>query len=164
MVEDIVRAFRLLTLGSRMRRIGERLQADTQRLLDELDVPIQASQYPLLAALDRHGPLTIGDLAAAIGMTQPGVTRGVTLLAELGLVKSRAEARDQRRRIVSLSAEGERTVAFAKREVWPRIEAAVADLCSGFATPLLRQLAAIEDRLDERPLDRRGAATAKTAR
>ena len=31
MVEDVVRALGYLTLGTRMKRIGERLQADTQR-------------------------------------------------------------------------------------------------------------------------------------
>jgi DNA-binding MarR family transcriptional regulator len=161
MAEDVVRSFGLLTLGSRMRRIGERLQADTQRILDELEVPVQPSQYPFLAALDREGPLTIGELAEAVGMTQPGVTRAIALLSELGLVKAKQEAEDQRRRIVSLTRDGERVVATAKRAVWPRIERAVADLCDGFAAPLLRNLALIEDRLEERPLHRR-SVSAKT--
>ena len=38
-----------------MKRIGERLQADTQRIMDELGVPIQASQYPFLAAARQAG-------------------------------------------------------------------------------------------------------------
>ena len=46
MVEDVVRAFGFLCLGSRLKRIGERLQADTQRIMDEMDVPLQASHTP----------------------------------------------------------------------------------------------------------------------
>ena len=72
MVEDIVRAYGFLPLGSRLRRIGERLQADTQRVMDEMDVPLQAGQYPFLGALDRLGPLTVGELAEAVGITQQG--------------------------------------------------------------------------------------------
>jgi hypothetical protein len=53
MVEDVVRSFGFLTLGTRMKRIGERLQADTQRIMDDLGAPLQASQYPFLAAIDR---------------------------------------------------------------------------------------------------------------
>ena len=157
MVEDVVRAFGFLTLGTRMKRIGERLQADTQKIMDELGAPLQASQYPFLAAVDRLGPLTVGDLAEAIGITQPGATRTVRQLVELGVLESEPAPDDQRRRIVSLTKEGKRLVATAKRQVWPRIRDAVADLCGDLDGPLLDQLAAIEDGLAMAPLDRRVA-------
>ena len=64
---------------------------------------------------------------------------------------------DQRRRIVTLTKEGKRLVATAKRDVWPRISEAVADLCGSLDGPLLDQLAAIEDGLAAAPLDRRAA-------
>ncbi|MGO7161526.1 transcriptional regulator, partial [Rhizobium johnstonii] len=37
MVEDVVRTLGFLCMGSRLRRIGERLQADTQQVIDEAD-------------------------------------------------------------------------------------------------------------------------------
>ena len=157
MVEDVVRSFGFLTLGTRMKRIGERLQADTQRIMDELGAPLQASQYPFLAAIDRLGPLAVGELAEATGITQPGATRTVRQLVELGILKTEQAADDQRQRIVSLSGEGTRLVATAKREVWPRISEAVADLCGDLDGPLLQQLAAIEDGLAAAPLNRRAA-------
>ena len=157
MVEDVVRAFGFLTLGTRMKRIGERLQADTQKIMDELGAPLQASQYPFLAAVDRLGPLTVGDLAEAIGITQPGATRTIGQLVELGMLESEPAPDDQRRRIVSLTKEGKRLIATAKRQVWPRIRDAVADLCGDLDGPLLDQLAAIEDGLAAAPLDRRVA-------
>jgi len=119
MVEDIVRAYGFLPLGSRLRRIGERLQADTQRVMDEMDVPLQAGQYPFLGALDRLGPLTVGELAEAVGITQPGATRCVAELVKLGMVGVRQAGDDQRRKIVSLTSKGAQQVDFAKREVWP---------------------------------------------
>ncbi|ESY00596.1 MULTISPECIES: MarR family transcriptional regulator [unclassified Mesorhizobium] len=154
-MEDIIRSLGYLTLGSRLKRIGEQLQADTQRMLDGLEVPVQSSQYPLLAALDRLGPLPVGELAQSLGITQPGVTRSVALLAELGLVEAAPSNDDQRRRMISLTANGQRLVDRAKRDVWPRIENAVADLCKDLAGPLLEQLSAIEDGLAAAPLDRR---------
>ena len=157
MVEDVVRSFGFLTLGTRMKRIDERLQADTQRIMDELGAPLQASQYPFLAAIDRLGPLAVGELAEATGITQPGATRTVRQLVELGILKTEQAADDQRQRIVSLSGEGKRLVATAKREVWPRISEAVADLCGDLDGPLLQQLAAIEDGLAAAPLNRRAA-------
>jgi hypothetical protein len=44
---------------------------------------------------------------------------------------------------------------MAERQVWPRIENAVADLCGQLSGPLLDQLIAIEDGLADKPLDRR---------
>jgi len=155
MVEDVVRALGYMCLGSRFRRIGERLQADTQLLLDELAVPVQTSQYPYLAALDRLGPLAIGELAQALGVTQPAVTRALSHLVALGLVEQRPARDDQRQKIVALSGAGQRLVAQAKQDVWPRIERAVADLCGKLSGPLLQQLDVMERGLGELPLHRR---------
>jgi len=155
MTEDVVRSLGFLALGSRFRRIGERLQADTQRILDELDQPLQSSHHPFLAALDRLGPLAIGELAEAVGVTQPGATRSVGQMAGLGLVRSGAAPDDQRRRIVSLTKAGQALVDKAKATVWPRVESAVSDLCGNLEGSLLEQLAAMEDGLADRPLHRR---------
>ncbi|TSE05946.1 MarR family transcriptional regulator [Mesorhizobium intechi] len=154
-MEDVIRSLGYLCLGSRLKRIGEQLQADAQQLLDGLEVPLQSSQYPLLAALDRLGPLAVGELAQSLRLTQPGVTRSVSLLVELELVEAVQSDDDQRRKMVSLTAKGHRLVDVAKRSVWPRIESAVADLCQDLSGPLLDQLAAIEDGLAAAPLDRR---------
>lgn len=158
MVEDVVRELGFLCLGSRLRRIGERLQADTQQVIGEYELRIQAAQYPFLAAIDRTGPLTIGELAQAVGITQPGATRTVSQLLELGYVDMQASAEDQRRRLVSLTPRGQELVDYSKRSVWPRIQQAVAELCGGLSGPILEQLAAIEDGLAEAPLARRGTA------
>lgn len=159
-MEDVIRSFGYLSLGSRLKRLGEQLQADAQRVLDRLDVHIQSSQYPLLAALDRLGPLPVGELALSLGIAQPGVTRSVALLGELGLVEVSPSDDDQRRRIVSLSRNGRRLVDAAKRDVWPQIENAVAQLCANLSGPLLSQLATIEDRLAATSLDRRAEKVA----
>jgi DNA-binding MarR family transcriptional regulator len=88
-------------------------------------------------------------------VTQPGATRSVGQMVELGLVRSRSATDDQRRRIVSLTKAGQALVDKAKATVWPRVERAVADLCGDLDGPLLDQLAAMEDGLAERPLYRR---------
>jgi DNA-binding MarR family transcriptional regulator len=164
MVEDVVRAFGFLTLGSRMKRIGERLQADTQRIIDESGVTVQPGQFPFLASIDRLGPLAIGELAEAVGITQPGTTRVVAQLVALGLIRVRQAPEDQRRKIITLTKKGQALVDSSKRDVWPRIEGAVTDLCAGLSGPLLEQLAEIEDGLAEKPLYRRGVSEGRRRR
>ncbi|MFC2254745.1 MarR family winged helix-turn-helix transcriptional regulator [Labrys portucalensis] len=152
---DVVREFGYLTLGTRLKRLGERLQADTQRFLEVFDDRVPASQYPFLAALAREGPLGVGELAQAVGITQPGATRSLAQLEALGLVEAGPAPDDQRRRLVTLTGEGHRLVDTTKQQAWPLIEAAVADLCGDLTGPLLEQLSAIEDRLAVARLDQR---------
>jgi len=144
-----------LTLGSRLKRIGERLQAQAQVLIEEADVSLSASHFPVLAALDRLGPLSVGDLAQAVGVSQPGVTRALDKLESEGLVKSQRSTDDRRVRPIGLTRAGRQLVAHSKRLVWPRIEAAVADACAGPPAPLLAQLARLEDALGDAPLHTR---------
>ena len=155
-MEDVVRSLGYLCLGTRFKRIGERLQADTQKIIDGLGGPVQPALHPPLAALDRLGPLGIGELAEALGITQPGATNAVAQLSKMGLVAAEQPADDQRRRVITLTPAGRSAVEQGKALIWPRIETAVADLCRDLPGGLLEQLAAMEDHLADKPLDRRG--------
>ena len=154
-MQDILADEGLLFLGSRLKRLGERLQGDVARIVATAGLPVQPAHYPLLGALDRRSPMTVGELAAAIGTSQPAVTRGLARLVELGLVDLGRSANDGRQRAVELTEAGRALVARSKREVWPQVEAAVAEL--GGADALLAQAAAIETALAEAPLHRRAA-------
>lgn len=150
---DMVRTFGYLALGTRLKRLGERMQADTQKMIDDIDgATIVASQFPYLAAVGRLAPLTIGDLAEALRVSQPAVTRTVMQLVETGMLNAEPAPDDQRRRMITLSGKGRRTIECAARSVWPEIEAAVRDLCGDLEGPFLDQLASIEDRLEDEPL------------
>ena len=158
MVEDVVRALGHLSLGTRLRRIGEQLQSETQRILDAGGFPVQASQCPVLVAVERLGPVTVGDLALALGITQPGATRAVGLLVEAGSLEVLKSEGDARVRLVALTLAGTALVARLRGEIWPRIDRAVADLCAPLAGPLLDQLDALEATLRDVPLPERIAA------
>jgi DNA-binding MarR family transcriptional regulator len=160
MVDDVVERLGHLALGTRLKRLGERMQADTTRFIEASGLPVPASQFPLLAALDRPGGLTIGELTEAVGISQPGVTRSVTRLAGLGLVVVSHEGGDRRRRTVRLTARGAEIVETARAAVWPHVTAAVVGLVGDLDGPLLGQLGEIETRLDREPLDRRARRAA----
>jgi len=155
MVDDVVRNLGYLMLGTRFKRIGDRLQIDATRIAAAHGVTIQSHQYPYLGALDRFGPMTIGEMAEAVGITQPGVTRSIGQLTRLGMVKVRKGRDDRRQRIISLTPAGRHQLDLGKNVVWPLVEAAVADLCDPLSGPLLEQLAKLEEGLAERPLDQR---------
>ena len=53
MITDIVRELGHLALGSRLKRLGERLQAQTQVMLAQADISVPASHLPVLAEIGR---------------------------------------------------------------------------------------------------------------
>jgi len=148
MINDIVRKKGYLTLGSRLKRIGERLQADVQHLLNKRDIPIQSGQYPLLVTLEEHGPLAVGDLAIALGVSQPGITRSVGQLAEQNLVTIQRGKKDQRTKTISLTEKGQTIVSDGRNHIWPQIEASLGEILSGHSGTLIEQLDILEDALD----------------
>jgi DNA-binding MarR family transcriptional regulator/N-acetylglutamate synthase-like GNAT family acetyltransferase len=155
--EDIVKTMGPLMLGSRLKRLGERLQADTARFIEQVGVGIQPSQYPLLAALDRFGPMTVNELVEVVGISQPGVTRNLARLIEAGLIETSRTHRDQRHKTMTLTDTGVAILERSKAEVWPHVQAAVNDLCAGLSGNLLDQLGGVEDALALSPLDQRAA-------
>ncbi len=152
MAQDVVKELGYLTLGTRLKRLGERLQAQTQVLLESADVDLPASHFPILAALERLGAMNVGELTEAVGMSQPGVTRLLDKLEAEGLVRSTQVAGDRRVRTIALTKSGRQLVSLSQRTIWPVIEAAVADACAGRAQPLLAALAALEEALAAAPL------------
>jgi DNA-binding MarR family transcriptional regulator len=158
MVEDVVRELGHLSLGTRLKRIGEALQAQTQAVLAAHGFEQPAAWFPLLAALDRLGALSIGELSQAVGVSQPGITRSLRGLEDEGFVESETAADDRRVRRVALSRKGRNLVQRSQREAWPAIDAAVAQACASLPGDLLAQLAALEDALIEAPLLQRVAS------
>ncbi|MBA3676324.1 MAG: MarR family transcriptional regulator [Sphingosinicella sp.] len=154
MAEDLIKELGYLCLGSRFKRLGEQLQAGVEQS-PLFGAPVPPGLFPLLAALDRHDTLSITALARILGVTQPGVTRSVGRLVAAGLVEISRTDRDQRQKMVGLTTAGRDLVDTSKRELWPRIEAAVRELCEGLNGNLLGQLAALEDELARNPLNRR---------
>lgn len=151
MAADILVDLGPLFLGSRLKRLADRFQADAARILRDEGLGIQPAQFPLLAAVDRYGPLTINDAAAALGVSQPAATRTAASLVELGLLDETRPDSDLRQKALSLSEAGKAVMEHAKTALWPRVDTAVSSLCAGLSGPLLDQIAALERRLDAIP-------------
>ncbi|WP_208279089.1 bifunctional helix-turn-helix transcriptional regulator/GNAT family N-acetyltransferase [Massilia oculi] len=140
-------------LGSRLKRLGERMQAGAAKVASDAGLPVQPAHMPLLAALDGQA-LTIGQLVQVVGISQPGITRGIGQLVDLGLAESRqSQDGDGRQRTISLTTEGNAVLARAKLYMWPQIGEAVKALFGGHPEAFMEQIAAIETALADNPID-----------
>jgi DNA-binding MarR family transcriptional regulator len=150
-MSDVLRGMGPAFLGSRLKRLGERMQAGAARVIAGAGLETQPVHMPLLVALDGQR-LTIGQLVQAVGISQPGVTRSVAQLVSLGLVRAETGS-DQRQRTISLTNDGEAALARAKIFVWPRVAEAVDRLLDGRSNELLAIIADVEDALAATPLE-----------
>jgi DNA-binding MarR family transcriptional regulator len=111
--------------------------------------PVDRYTYPVLALLDEHGPLVLGELTTRLGLTKPTVSRHVARLADAALVETRPERRDPRAMVVLLTAGGAeqvRRVREVRRTSLGEVLADWSEADSGALALLLGRLNAELDR------------------
>lgn len=153
--QDILRNFGHLAIGSRLKRLAERLQNDAARAHARMGYPMKPAQFPLLAALDRRGPLTVGEATEVLGLSQPSVTRTLGSLIALDLVETERDPHDSRVKRIRLTSEGELLLLRMKLELWPAIDHAAASLTADAHGDFLSMISHIEDALKVQSLDAR---------
>jgi len=87
---------------------------------------LTSGQLALMAMILRHGRSTVQMLAGALAMDQSAVSRGIAPLERVGLVVSRSDDGDRRKRIVMLTDKGcqrLRTAAIAWKGAREQLEA-----------------------------------------
>jgi N-acetylglutamate synthase-like GNAT family acetyltransferase/DNA-binding MarR family transcriptional regulator len=152
---DVVAQMGPSFLGTRLKRLGERMQASAAVVIAETGLPLQPGQMAILAAL-RTGPMSVGQLAEACGTSQPGITRTLGQLRKIGMITN-TRSEDQRSRSVALSGEGRNAVTIIARDVWPRVGMAAQQILSGLDGDFLLQLEKIEAALAEASVADRAA-------
>ncbi|MDP9445374.1 MAG: MarR family transcriptional regulator [Actinomycetota bacterium] len=128
------------TLRNSMARLSRRMR------FERASTDLSLNQLTVLGTLDRRGPLTIGELAAAEKVQPPSMTRTVTCLADLGLVRREAHPSDRRQVVVHLSEAARQVLAedSKRKDAWlaRRLRELTPD-----ERRLLRQVAPILERL-----------------
>ncbi|TYB49436.1 MarR family winged helix-turn-helix transcriptional regulator [Actinomadura chibensis] len=122
------------------------------RVNDELRaLGIDVREFSLLFALELYGPSSQRRLIDLTGIDKSTMVRAVDDLEEAGLVTRERTPHDRRAYSVTLTADGRRTFAAARRAA-----AEVGDrLFGGFTGPERDQLVALLRRLAEAPGDGR---------
>lgn len=97
--------------------IAQQLRAACMRITRR--VRLEASgmpphQFAVLAALDHH-PHTASELAAREQVSAPSMSRTIKELTEQGLVQHETSEVDRRRKILTLTPDGEETVREVRR-------------------------------------------------
>ena len=128
-------------LAGRLRLASARLH---RRLRQEAHTGLSPSQQSALGTIERHGPITLGDLAAAEVVAPPTITKVVAWLEEEGLIARTVDPSDRRVTRVSATAAGRRRLEQSRA----RRNAFLADRLEDLGPDAVRRLHEAIDALE----------------
>jgi DNA-binding MarR family transcriptional regulator len=122
-----------------------------RRLRQEAGAGLSPALTAALATVDRHGPMTPSELAAAERVQRPTATRIVARLEEEGLVTRAADPDDGRACLVSISPEGQALIDEIRERKDAYLAARLDQLDPADLTALARAAGVLERLLEEDP-------------
>ena len=151
---DYVKAKGAAAFGTRLRRLSERLDRQVQGLYRDRDSAFQPRWFAVVSALREKGVLSVGELAALLGITHAAISQLRRELIAADLLRAKPDPKDARRQLLELSPHGKRTVTKLQ-PLWQAIAAATEALCREVAPGLLENLDALEAALEREPMAKR---------
>ncbi|CAL4860878.1 MarR family transcriptional regulator [Microbacterium sp. MM2322] len=120
-------------------RLARRLRS--QRAVDTMS----DGQFAVLAALNVHGPHTLGELAERERVSAPSMNRTVNCLEELGYLTRTPDENDRRKVVIDLTEPGRDVVVetVRRRDSW--LEHAFEELSASQRATLARAAAIMQE-------------------
>ena len=107
------------------------------------DYDLTEQQWRVLRALTKYDGIEVTELAARSYILMPSLSRILQFLEARGLISRRPAANDQRRSVISITAEGQALIA----EVGPHSEAHYAEIRQAFGEDKMEELYHLLDEL-----------------
>jgi DNA-binding MarR family transcriptional regulator/N-acetylglutamate synthase-like GNAT family acetyltransferase len=109
-----------MALGSRLRRLSERLAEDAAKIYALYNVALDPKWFPVFYVLSKQESASITEIAQMIGHSHPSVSQIVKEMGKRGLITTEKASQDARISVVKLSDSG--------RQLIPRIEKQYIDV------------------------------------
>ncbi len=145
---DMMQQMGALPLASRLRRLHERLIRDGARIYRDQNLPFEPRWFPIYATLLRRSPISVTEMAREVGLTHPAINQAANAMEKTGLLVSIRDRKDDRKRLLSLSAEGKR-LEWRLAPLWKSFEQATTELMRETGVDLIDALDRLERALDK---------------
>ena len=143
-----------LALGSRLKRLSERLAQGVASIYAQQNLPFEPRWFPVFRLLGMHGQTAITDIASAIDVTHPAVNQVAGEMLAANLIVQVVDPDDKRRRLLSLSKKG-RQLYEELDATWRALLISISDAIDESGHDLLKALTALEGTLDRSDLPAR---------
>lgn len=107
---DLVNELAELAIATRLKRLSERLSGDVSKIYKESEVDFEARWFLILSLLEREKLMAITEIADSLQLSHPAIIQLVQELSKKNLIKTTIDKLDGRKRMVSLTANGKKTL------------------------------------------------------
>jgi DNA-binding MarR family transcriptional regulator len=117
MQKDFLDELGELALGTRLKRISERMLTDAAKVYEHFGITVQPKWFALLALLDKNSTVSVVEASEYLGLSQPALSQFCRQLVSAGLIEVSVGKSDSRKKVMQLSATGRIQVDLMK-PIW----------------------------------------------
>jgi DNA-binding MarR family transcriptional regulator len=151
---DTVRELGIFALASRMKMLAERLKTEASKVYRDRGIDFNDSWFLAAWILSQRDGITASEMADKLSVSRPAISQMVAGMHGKGLITYERDAKDGRRRRISLTEKGRETVK-ALEPLWQNVSDITTDVVNSTGVDFLSGLAGIEDAFDESSLSER---------
>ncbi|MFD0861736.1 GNAT family N-acetyltransferase [Sungkyunkwania multivorans] len=148
---DYLQSCRELVLGSRLRRLSDRVMKEIQKVYDHFNIDFDPFLFPVMKIILDHEVVTTAEITKKLAVTQPATTQAINKLNKKGLLNIHEDKLDKRKKLVSLSPKGTALVS-EMRPLWASIEIVVKQCTSHPSDHLIEHLEHFEQVIQKKTL------------
>lgn len=148
---DLIKHLGELALATRLKRLGESLQADVAKLYAARQIDFEPRWFTMLYALYHRPGMSIVEISDFLKLTHPAIIQFSQQMTKAGLLKVLKDKDDARRKLLYLTATGKKT--FEKIEpVLSVIENANRRFLAETGTDVLELIEKMEQLLEDKDM------------
>jgi DNA-binding MarR family transcriptional regulator/N-acetylglutamate synthase-like GNAT family acetyltransferase len=144
---DLIKQLGSLALASRLKRLSDRLMRDGFSIYREQGLDFEPRWFTVFYLLSQKSPLSVTQIAHQLRVTHPAVNQVAGMMEKAGLIVSKKDRTDERRRLLSLSPSGKAMLSRLK-PVWNDFRQSADELLAESGVDLMKALDKIEKSLD----------------
>jgi DNA-binding MarR family transcriptional regulator len=158
---DTLRKLGTFALASRMKRLVERLKAEASRVYRDRGIDFNDSWFLAAWVLTQQDSITASGMAEKLGISRPAVSQMAAGMHKKGLISYQKDSADGRRRRISLTKKGRKTVK-ALEPLWKDVGDVTQEIIETAGVDLLEGLSGLENALERQSLSERIDERSKT--
>ncbi len=151
---DLIKELGEIALGSRLKRISDRINQEISKIFKSQNINIEPSLLPVLLYLNENESASVQELASALNFTHPAVIHLLKQMSKRDMVDTFADRDDGRKRMIRLSGNGKKILDSAE-DVLDEIRISVKELVGSPGYDFMVIMDQLEKTLNEKTLIKR---------
>jgi len=148
---DYTKQLGKIAFGTRLRLLTDKFLQDANKIYKYKNIEFEPRWFVMFSLLHKRSPLSITELTAELGFTQPAVTQIANILVEKKLVKVIKHKTDTRVKLLALTPKALQLYDDLK-PVWEGFNSAINELFAETGYDVLQVIGNIETALEKKDM------------